>query len=173
MMPVSCPMNWKISICLNDGLLQLRSVAKANKRPSWQVDFRFRRHRLKLTLDNILVFNLLNKLHGRFWLAAIVIMVCGFSLCFAIRPDMLRGSTAISQFGNDVRTAPYFAGTIFLSSYALWRWRNYLKRTLSRSRPVLALLMATIVGLYVVALMPLSWKPWPFYIHYAGMMLVL
>ena len=85
---------------------------------------------------------------------------------------MIHGSTAFSDFGMDVRTAPYFAGSVFFAAYGLWRWRNYLKRTLKRTRPILALMLLTIFGLYIVALMPISWKPWPFYIHLFGMGLV-
>jgi hypothetical protein len=137
------------------------------------VIFKFRRHRFKVFLDNILIFNFFRKLHGRFWgIASMVILFVGFGICFMIRPDLIRGSTAFSDFGLDVRTAPYFAGSVFFAAYGLWRWRNYLKRTLKRTRPILALILLTIFGLYIVALMPISWKPWPFYIHLFGMSLV-
>jgi len=135
--------------------------------------FEFQKHHLKVIWNNVLIFNLFRKLHGRFWgIASIAIFIVGFTICFLIRPDMIQSSTALSDFGNDVRTAPYFAGTLFFASYGLWRWRNYLLRTLKRSRLMLTLLLLTIVGLYIVALMPLSWKPWPYYIHLFGMTLV-
>ena len=81
---------------------------------------------------------------------------------------MLQIATAFSDFGRDVRTAPFFAGSMFFAAYGLWRWRNYLSRTVKRSGPVLILLSLTILGLYLVALMPVSWKPWPYRIHLFG-----
>lgn len=81
---------------------------------------------------------------------------------------MLHISTAFSDFGRDVRTAPFFAGSMFFAAYGLWRWRNYLSRTVKRPGPVLVLLSLTILGLYLVALMPVSWKPWPYRVHLFG-----
>lgn len=129
----------------------------------------FREKRLFVTLDKVLFFRTLQKLHGRFWgIAALTGMTIGLSICFAIRPDLLLISTAFSDFGRDVRTAPFFAGSMFFAAYGLWRWRNYLSRTVKRSGPVLLLLSLTILGLYLVALMPVSWKPWPYKIHLFG-----
>lgn len=129
----------------------------------------FREKRLFVTLDKVLFFRTLQKLHGRFWgIAAISGMTIGLAICFAIRPDMLQISTAFSDFGRDVRTAPFFTGSMFFAAYGLWRWRNYLSRTVKRPGPVLILLSLTILGLYLVALMPVSWKPWPYRVHLFG-----
>lgn len=138
-----------------------------------QFTFDFRHHRFRVLLDRLLIFRLFRRLHGRFWgLAAGLVMFVGLSTCFLIRPDMLHPSTAFSDFGKDVRTAPYFAGSMFFAAYGLWRWRNYLSRTLKRTRPILVLLTFTILGLYIVALMPISWRPWPYRIHLIAMTIV-
>jgi hypothetical protein len=138
-----------------------------------QFGFVFRRHKVTVLLDKILIFRFFRSLHGRFLgLAFIMILITGLSICFAIKPELMSWSTAFSVFGNDVRTAPYYAGTMFFAAYALWRWRNYLKRNLKRSKPIIGLLTFTIVGFYIIALMPVSWHPWPYRIHFAGVMLV-
>jgi len=99
-------------------------------------------------------------------------LAIGFSICFLIRPDLLQLNTPFSDFGTDVRTAPYFAGAVFFGAYGLWRWRNYLSRTWKRDMPTLGFLTMTIFGLYLVALMPVTWKPWPYRIHLVGISLV-
>ena len=135
-------------------------------------NFNFRKHRFQVLLDDVLIFRFFRHLHGRFWcLAGILVLLLGIVVCFAIRPDLLHYSTAISDFGLDVRTAPYFAGSVFFAAYGLWRWRNYLSRTLKRTRPILALITFTIIGLYMVALFPVSWYPWPYRIHFAGVII--
>ncbi len=98
-------------------------------------------------------------------------MIIGFGICFSIRPDLLSVATAFSDFGNDVRTAPYFAASVFIGAYGLWRWRNYLGRTLKNPMPMYGLISITILGLYMVALMPISWEPWPRRVHIAGLTL--
>lgn len=134
--------------------------------------FNLRRRRIRVLLDKVLVFRYIRRLHGRFWgIAAVWGMLFGFSVCFLIRPELLTLSTAFSDFGNDVRTAPYFAGTVFFAAYGLWRWRNYLSRTLKRSRPITGLVTLTILGLYMVALMPIDWGLWPWRIHVFGVAL--
>jgi hypothetical protein len=128
--------------------------------------------KIEILLDKVLFFRVIDKLHGRFWgVMSIQIMLYGMTICFLIRPDLFRASAAFSNFGEDVRTAPYFAGTMFFSSYALWRWRNHLTRTLQQSQPITTLITLTIVGFYLIALMPISWKPWPFRIHNLGVMI--
>lgn len=98
-------------------------------------------------------------------------MLIGLGVCFAIRPDMISWSTAYSEFGTDVRTAPYLAGSLFFAAYGLWRWRRYLRRTLKYSRPVTNLVGLTVVGFYIAALMPIAWKPIPYKLHLFGVML--
>lgn len=98
-------------------------------------------------------------------------MLMGFTICFLIRPDLILISTAFSDFGTDIRTAPYFSGSVFFAAYGLWRWRNYLYRTWKRTMPVTGLITLTIFGLYLVALMPVGWRPIPYYIHMFGVIL--
>lgn len=130
------------------------------------------RRTVKLILDKVLFLRFLRSVQGRYWgITAISGMIFGFAVCFMIRPDLLVPSTAFSDFGNDVRTAPYFAGTVFFTAYGLWRWRRYLARTWKRTAPVTGLMALTILGLYLVALMPISWKPIPYYIHLFGVTL--
>lgn len=122
-----------------------------------------------MLIDKVLFFRYLQRLHGRFWgIVALAGMLIGFGICFVIRPELLDWSTAFSDFGNDIRTAPYFAGSVFFAAYGLWRWRNYLRRTVRRSRPIMVLLSFTILSLYVIALMPVDWMSWPRYVHFAA-----
>lgn len=122
--------------------------------------------------DRVIIFRLMRNLHGRFWgIAGIIIMTIFFVVCFLIRPDMLKWSTALSDFGRDVRTAPYLAAALFFGAYGLWRWRNYLKRTLRHSRPVTGLVTLSVIGLYIAALFPVAWEPWPYRIHMFGVIL--
>lgn len=142
----------------------------ASSSPYWTL--RFGARTIRVLLDKVLFFRFLKNIQGRFWgLTAIMGMVFGFGVCFLIRPDMLRISSAFSDFGNDVRTAPYFAGTVFFSAYGLWRWRRYLARSWKRTAPVTGLLSLTVLGLYLVALMPISWRPIPYYVHLFGVTL--
>lgn len=146
---------------------------KKQKTPDSKIlSFTFRRRRFRVLLDKVLIFRLVRNLHGRFWgLAGVNVMIIGFSVCFAIEPELLDISTEFSEFGNDVRTAPYFSGSVFFAAYGLWRWRNYVSRTWRRSMPITGLITLTILGLYLVALMPVSWKPWPNRIHMFGLAL--
>jgi len=134
--------------------------------------FIFRKKRFKILIDRVLFLRFLKKVHGRFWgITAILGLIIGFSVCFFIKPEMLNATTAFSEFGNDIRTAPYFSGTVFFTAYGLWRWRAYLTRTWKRTMPVTGLLLLTILGLYLVALMPIGWKPLPYYLHLFGVSL--
>ena len=140
------------------------------KTPKYQ--FKIRQRNFQVIADKILFFRVLQRLHGRFWgIAAVQGMILGLGICFLIRPDLFLVSTAFSDFGKDVRTAPYFAGTMFYAAYGLWRWRNYLIHTLKRSGLILILITCTIIGLYLVALMPVSWHPWPYRLHFFGVAL--
>lgn len=147
-------------------------MAARSKKPVRTVQFTYRKHHILVLLDKVLLFRFVKNLHGRFWgVTGISVMLAGFTVCFAIRPEMIHISTAFSDFGNDIRTAPYFAGSVFFAAYGIWRWRNYLYRTWKRTMPVTGLVTLTIVGLYLVALMPVSWRPIPFYIHMFGVTL--
>ena len=132
----------------------------------------FRKKSIKILIDRVLFLRFLKRIHGRFWgITAMIGLIIGFGVCFAIKPDLLRVSTALSDFGNDTRTAPFFSGTLFFVAYGLWRWRTYLMRTWRRTMPVTGLLLLTILGLYLAALMPIGWKPIPFYLHLFGVSL--
>jgi hypothetical protein len=112
-------------------------MPKSKKTKTRQIEFTYKRKRIKVLLDSVLIFRYFRSLHGRFWgVAGALFMVLGFMVCFAIRPDLLNVSTAFSDFGSDVRTAPYFAGSVFIFAYGLWRWHNYLARTWQRTMPV-------------------------------------
>lgn len=137
-----------------------------------KLNFTFRKHKFLVLLDDVLIFRFFRRLHGRFWgLTGILGLLFGILVCFLIRQDMMHYSTAFSDFGLDVRTAPYFAGSVFFATYGLWRWRTYLSRTLKHTRPILALINCTIIGLYMVALFPVSWVPWPARLHYVGVLI--
>lgn len=142
---------------------------KRKKQKTKYLQFSFRNQNFRVLLDKVLIFRLFKTLHGRFWgITGISLMIVGFSVCFLIRPDLLIVSTAFSDFGTDVRTSPYFAGSVFIGAYGIWRWRNYLARTWKRAMPVTGLLTMTILGLYAVALVPISWNN---RLHMAGMIL--
>lgn len=136
------------------------------------VRFTFKRRQVRVILDKVLIFRLLRRLHGRFWgIAGITIMTIMLYVSYLIRPDLLRPDAAISDLGTDVRTAPYFAGAMFFAAYGLWRWRIYLLRTFKHKRPVSLFILMTILGLYLVALMPISWEPFGYRMHMFGMIL--
>jgi hypothetical protein len=130
---------------------------------------RYGKKTIRFIGDKVVIFRLMRSLHGRFWgIAGLLIMTIGFTVCFLIRRDMLMLSTAFSDFGRDVRTAPYLAVSLFFGAYGLWRWRIYLKRTLRHARPVTTLVGLTVLGLYTAALMPVAWEPIPYRIHILG-----
>lgn len=144
----------------------------AKNKTKKQLNFNLRHHKVTVLLDKLLIFSFFRSLHGRLWgLVCILTILTGLAICFSIQPDQISWSTAFSAFGNNVRTAPYFAGTMFFAAYSLWRWRNYLSRTLKRSRPITGLLTITIIGFYIIALMPISWHPWPYRLHFFGVIL--
>lgn len=154
-----------------------RKKAKRSQRRQKELTPTFVFKRGKRTIhfiaDKVVIFRLMRSLHGRFWgVAGVLIMIGGFTACFLIRPDLWQVSTAFSDFGSDVKTAPWFAGAMFFGAYGLWRWRNYLRRTLKHSKPVIWLTGFTVAGLYVAALMPVAWQPWPHRIHMAAVAVV-
>jgi hypothetical protein len=123
-------------------------------------------------VDRVLIFRFFKLLHGRFWgFGSLIAISLGALIGYSIRPDLLGLNTPLSRLGTDVRTSPFFAGSMFLSAYCLWRWRTYLRLTVRNSKPLLPLISLTILGLYLVALMPVTWKPWPYRIHHFGVVL--
>lgn len=152
-----------------------KKKAKKQKQQELSPTFVVRRGKrtIHLIADKVVIFRLMRSLHGRFWgVAGVLIMIGGFTACFLIRPDLWHVSTAFSDFGSDVKTAPWFAAAMFFGAYGLWRWRNYLRRTLKHSKPVIWLTGFTVAGLYVAALMPVAWEPWPYRIHMAAVTVV-
>lgn len=120
-------------------------------------------------VDKVLIFRFFKLLHGRFWgFGAIVAIILCAVIGYLIRPDLLRVDGALSELGTDVRTAPFFAGSMFFAAYSLWRWRIYVKHTLKSTKPELPLLNLTILGLYMIALMPITWDVWPHRLHNIG-----
>lgn len=148
-----------------------RKTKKRSKEPRFY-SLRYGKRTFHFITDKVIIFRLMRSLHGRFWgLVGLIIMTAFFAVCFAVRPDMLVWSTALSDFGRDVRTAPYLAAALFFGAYGLWRWRNYLRRTLNRARPLTKLIGLTVTGLYIAALFPVAWEPWPYRIHIFGVIL--
>lgn len=132
----------------------------------------FGKRTFQFLADKVIIFRLMRDLRGRFWgVAGLSIMLVGLLVCLLVRPDMVSWSTAFSDFGRDVRTAPYLAVSLFFGAYGLWRWRNYLRRTLRHSRPITSLLGLTVAGFYLAALMPIAWEPWPYRLHVFGVVL--
>jgi hypothetical protein len=120
-------------------------------------------------VDRVLIFRFFRLLHGRFWgIGSIVSILLGATIGYLIRPDMFRVDGALSELGTDVRTAPFFAGSMFFAAYSLWRWRTYIKHTLKTARPEIPLVSLTILGLYMIALMPITWEVWPHRLHNIG-----
>lgn len=123
-------------------------------------------------IDKILIFRFFRLLHGRFWgLGAIIAIQVGAFIGYLIRPDLLAVTIPLSHLGTDVRTAPFFAGSMFFAAYCLWRWRIYLSRTVKNTRPIIPLVSLTILGLYLIALMPVTWEVWPSRLHDFGVIL--
>jgi hypothetical protein len=147
------------------------NILRKNKKK--RISFSYGEKTIQIIVDKFLIFNFFKKLHNRFWgIAAIIGLCIGLAVCFIIEPDLLVVSTAFSDFSKSVNTAPYFAGACFFAAYALWRWRNYLNRTVKRPQPISTFLSLTVIALYIVALTPLSLKPWPYIIHIFGVTLL-
>lgn len=123
-------------------------------------------------VDKVLVFRFFRLLHGRFWgLGALFSILIGSGIGYLIRPDLLGPDIALSELGTDIRTAPFFSGAMFFSAYSLWRWRMYLSRTMKNDKPVIPLVSLTILGAYMIALMPVTWEVWPHRLHNIGVAL--
>lgn len=155
----------------------MKRMAKTQRRKKADPNITYRsftrgKRTLRLIADKVILFRLMRSLRGRFWgVAGLTIMLIGLIACLLVRPDMIAWSTAFSEFGRDVRTAPYLAVSLFFGAYGLWRWRNYLRRTLRHSKPVTSLLGLTVAGFYLAALMPIAWEPWPYRLHVFGVIL--
>ena len=119
-----------------------------------------------------MVFRFFKLLHGRFWgIGALLAITIGAVIGYAIRPDLLRWDAPLSALGTDVKTSPFFAGSMFLSAYCLWRWRTYLRQTERNQKLIISMISLTILGLYLIALMPVTWRPLPYKLHHFGVLL--
>lgn len=124
-------------------------------------------------VDKILVFRFFRLLHGRFWgLGTLVSILTGALIGYSIRPDLLDVNIPVSRLGTDIRTAPFFAGSMFFAAYSLWRWRIYLGHTIKKKQPLLPLISMSILGLYLIALMPVTWEVWPARLHDFGVIIL-
>lgn len=131
--------------------------------------FTFRSRKIQVIVDKLLLLQFLRRIHGRYWgvfgLFALSVML---SVCFLIRNEPIDWTMMISKFGTDTKTIPYFTAGLFIGAYGLWRWRNYLNRTTTSPGVVTTLITLTIVGLYLVAFMPLGWTHTVETLHYFG-----
>ena len=153
-------------------MVEVTKKIKRKSSASRSYSFSYGKKTINFIADKVIIFRLMRKLHGRFWgVTGLGIMLIGLIVCMLVRPDMISLATAFSDFGRDVRTAPYLSVSLFFGAYGLWRWRLYLRRTLKRSRPVVSLVGLTVTGLYTAALMPIAWEPWPYRLHVAGVVL--
>jgi peptidoglycan/LPS O-acetylase OafA/YrhL len=131
--------------------------------------FTFRSKKIQLILDKLLLIQLVKRIHGRYWgVFGLAILLVLLSICYAIARDSADWSVAISVFGTDTRTAPFFTAGLFFGGYGLWRWRNYLNRTTNNPGIITTLITLTIVGLFMVAFMPLGWTHTVETLHYIG-----
>ena len=147
----------------------MKNHSKSIQREARSLELNVRRRHVRILLDKVLFLRFLRNLHGRFWgIVGISVMLIGFGICFLIRRDMAFASTAFSDFGGDVRTAPYFSGSVLFAAYGLWRWQKYLRRTLKRTMPFTGLIWLTMAGLYMVAFMPVTVQGWPNRLHTFG-----
>ena len=92
--------------------------------------FKIKSKKIQLVADKLLLLKLFKKLNGRFWgIYGLLMFVVFMAICFIILPEYRDVSTAFSDFGTDIRTAPFFTAGLFFAGYGLWRWRNYLAKS--------------------------------------------
>lgn len=139
------------------------------KQKNKKFKFTFRSKKYQLILDKILFIRLFKSIHGRYWgVFGLLILLIFLSISFGIARNSIDWSVAISIFGTDTRTAPYFTAGLLFGAYGLWRWRNYLNRTTANPGLLTILITLTIVGLFLVAFMPLGWTYTAETLHYFG-----
>ena len=124
---------------------------------------------IQLVADKILLLRLMKKLNGRFWgIYGLVMLQASIALCFYLQPELQEISTAFSDFGTTAKTAPYFTAGLFAAAYGLWRWRNYLSKSSKHPELITLSITAVIVGLYMVAFLPLNINDTVDSLHYLG-----
>lgn len=130
---------------------------------------KIRSRKIQVVLDKVLFLRLLRRLHGRFWgVFGLVMLDIALLICFMLRPELRSLSTAFSDFGTDIQTAPFFIAGVFLAAYGLWRWRNYLSRTFRHPGLSTLLITLIIVGLYLIVFMPVGINERLEAFHYFG-----
>lgn len=151
-----------------------KATRNKNKKPLKFINVSYKKRRIHILLDKVLLFRVMRRLHGRFWgVAGLSILAVALAVASFIRPDIISNpSAALSAFGTDTRTAAFFAGGMFFAAYGLWRWRIYLAHTQRHKRPMSLFIMVTILGLLMVALAPMDWEPYASRIHLFGFLLV-
>lgn len=130
---------------------------------------KLRSRKIQVIADRVLLLRLMRRLHGRFWgIFGLVMLELGLLVCFILRPELRSFSTAFSDFGTDVQTAPFFIGGVFAGAYGLWRWRNYVSRTFKNPGMITLLITLIIIGLYMIAFMPIGINETVDRLHYLG-----
>ncbi len=129
--------------------------------------------KIQVVLDKILLARLFKRLHGRFWgIYGLLVLNIGLMVCFLIKPELWRPETAFSEFSKYSNTAPYYMAGMFAAAFGLWKWRNYLTRTLKNTALITLLITLIVAGLYLIAFMPLGWNEAAEKLHYFGVALV-
>ena len=125
--------------------------------------------RIQVVADKVLLLRLMRRLHGRVWgIFGLVMLEISLVICFIVRPDLRKLSTAFSDFGTDIQTAPFFIAGVFIAAYGLWRWRNYVSRTFKNPGVVTLLITMIIIGLYLTIFMPVGINDTIDDLHYFG-----
>ena len=131
--------------------------------------FKIKSRKIQLVADKLLLLKLFKKLNGRFWgIYGLLMFIVFMAICFIILPEYRDVSTAFSDFGTDIRTAPFFTAGLFFAGYGLWRWRNYLAKSSKIPGLVTLSITGIIVGLYMVAFLPVGVNDTVESLHYFG-----
>lgn len=135
--------------------------------------FRLRSRKIQVVLDKVLLLRLLKRVQGRFWgLFGLIAMEVALVICFLLRPELRDVSTAFSDFGTDIQTAPFFITGMIAAAYGLWRWRNYLTKSFKKPGLITLLITLIIIGLYMIVFVPISITDRLDFIHYLGFTIV-
>lgn len=134
-----------------------------------QYKIKLKSRKIQVVADKVLLLRMMRRLHGRFWgIFGLIMLELGLLICFILRPELRSLSTAFSDFGTDIQTAPFFIGGVFAAAYGLWRWRNYVSRTFKNPGIITLLITTIIVGLYMIVFMPVGINDTIDRLHYLG-----
>ena len=135
--------------------------------------FTFKTKKIQVVLDKILLLRLMRKLNGRFWgIYGLLGLYLSLALCFWLTPELRDLSTAFSDFGTTVETSVYFSAGLFVAAYGLWRWRIYLTKSSKNPELITFAITLIILGLYMVAFLPLNISDTTDFLHYLGFAIV-